>query len=129
VDRVCAKSRPEISKSLGGWPAKLTATDKHRLVCMIASGKADNAVQLTHALKEVTNVTLSTQTVRCALKEAGMKADLCHDISASILTLPPNTNTGPQSKRIGNVLFGQMRPKLIIWGLMDMSGCGKSLVG
>ena len=69
VDRVCAKSRPEISKSLGGQPAKLTATDKHsnRLVHMVASGKADNAVQLTHALKEVTNVTLNTQTVHYAL--------------------------------------------------------------
>ena len=65
VDRVHAKSRPEIAKSLGGQLAKLTVTDKHRLVHMVASGKADNAVQLTHALKEVTNVTLSTDSMLC----------------------------------------------------------------
>ena len=39
VDRVRAKSRPEISKSLGGQPAKLTATDKCRLVCMALQEK------------------------------------------------------------------------------------------
>ena len=74
VDRIRGKSRPELQKSQGGRPAKLTETDKHRLARMVASGKADNAVQLTHALKETTNITLSTQTVRRALKEAGMKA-------------------------------------------------------
>ena len=74
VDRICGKSRPELQKSQGGRPAKLTETDKCRLARMVASGKADNAVQLTHALKETTNITLSTQTVHHALKEAGIKA-------------------------------------------------------
>ena len=74
VDRIRGKSRPELQKSQGGRPAKLTETDKCRLARMVASGKADNAVQLTHALKETTNITLSTQTVHHSLKEAGMKA-------------------------------------------------------
>lgn len=74
VDRVREKSRPNIKKSRGGRPAKLTETDKRRLVRTITSGKTDNAAQLSRELKETTNIVLSTQTVRRALKEAGLKA-------------------------------------------------------
>ena len=74
VRKVRAKARPCAQKSRGGRPAKLTATDKRRLVRMVTSGKADNAVQLTRQLKDVTNVECSAQTVRRALKEAGLKA-------------------------------------------------------
>jgi transposase len=74
VDRVRAKARPGAQKSLGGRPAKLTATDKRRLVHNVTSGKADNAAQLTRELKNATNINVSTDTVRRALKEAGLKA-------------------------------------------------------
>ena len=74
VNRVRAKARPDAQKSLGGRPAKLTATDKRRLVRMVTSGKADSATQLTQELKNTTNINASTDTVRRALKEAGLKA-------------------------------------------------------
>jgi transposase len=76
VSRVRAKARPCVQKRRGGRPAKLTATDKRRLVRMITSGKADNAVQLTRRLKNVTNVECCAQTVRHALKEASLKTAL-----------------------------------------------------
>ena len=50
VDRVCGKSRPDIQKSQGGWPTKLKPTDKHRLVHLITSGKADSTTQVLESL-------------------------------------------------------------------------------
>ena len=74
VDRVRAKSRPDIQKSLGGRPTKLNSTDKRRLVRMITSGKVDSATQVTQELRDISNVDVSTETVRRALKESGLKA-------------------------------------------------------
>lgn len=74
IDRIRTKSRADIPKSHGGRPAKLKATDKRRLLRTITSGKADNAVQLTRELRDVSNIEVSAQTVRRALKEAGLKA-------------------------------------------------------
>jgi transposase len=74
VDRVRAKARSGAQKSLGGRPDKLTATEKRRLVRMLTLGKADNATQLTRELKNTTNINVSTDTMRRALKEAGLKA-------------------------------------------------------
>ena len=74
VNRVRAKARPHAQKRRGGRPAKLTATDKRRLVRKITSGEADNAVQLTRQLNDATSVECNPQTVRRALKEAGLKA-------------------------------------------------------
>ena len=74
IDRIREKSRTDIQKSRGGRPTKLSATDKRTLLCKITSGKADNAVQLTRELRDVSNINISAQTVRRALKEAGLKA-------------------------------------------------------
>jgi len=74
IDRIREKSRTDIQKSRGGRPTKLSATDKRRLLRKITSGKADNAVQLTRELRDVSNINISAQTVRRALKEAGLKA-------------------------------------------------------
>src|SRR5438128_2094529 len=74
VDRVCVKSRPDIQKSQGGWPTKLKPTDKHRLVHLITSGKADSTTQVARELRDVSNAEVSAETVRRALKEAGLKA-------------------------------------------------------
>jgi transposase len=73
VNRVRAKARPCVQKSRGGRPAKLTAANKPRLVRRVTSGKADNAVQLTRQLRDITNVGCSTQTVHHALKEAWLR--------------------------------------------------------
>ena len=68
VSRVRARARPCVQKSRRGRPAKLTATDKHRLACMITLGKADDAIQLTRQLIDVTNVECNPQAVCCALR-------------------------------------------------------------
>jgi transposase len=74
VDRVRAATRPDLQKHQAGRPAKLTATNKHRLVHMIITGKADTAAQLTRELYNSAGMELSTKTTRRALREAGMKA-------------------------------------------------------
>jgi transposase len=74
VDNVRAKARPGMLKGQGGRPAKFAASNKRRLVRMIASGKVDNAVQATKELKNSIKVEVSAQTVRRVLKEAGLKA-------------------------------------------------------
>ena len=59
---------------LGGWPTKLKAADKHMLVRLVTSGKADTATQLVKELKNATEIEVSVDTICCALKGAGMKA-------------------------------------------------------
>ena len=71
VDRVCEKSRPDIQKSLGG---QLKLTDRHKLVRMVTSGKADSATQVAQELRDISNLEVSAETVHHALKEAGLKA-------------------------------------------------------
>ncbi len=101
VSRVRAKTRPDVQKRRGGRPAKLTTTDKRRLARMVTSGKADNAVQLMRQLKDITSMECNAQTVRRALKEAGLRAvpkkksrDFCLGTSASVTTSPYSTSTG-----------------------------------
>ena len=74
VNRVRAEARPHAQKSRGGRPAKLTAKDKRKVVRMVTSGKAGNAVQAARQLKDITNLGFSVHSVRRALKEAGWKA-------------------------------------------------------
>ena len=101
VSRVRAEARPCVQKSRGGRSDKLTATDRHKLVRTIVSGRADNAVQLTRQLKDITNVECSAQTVRRALKKAGLKAapkkktrDSWRGTPTSAASLPCSTSTG-----------------------------------
>jgi hypothetical protein len=63
-----------LPKALGGCPSKLSENDLHFATHLITSGKADNAVQVAKSLAEITNQSLSSQTVRNRLKELGMKA-------------------------------------------------------
>jgi transposase len=118
VSRVRAEARPCVQKCRSGRPSKLTATDKHKLVHTIASGRADNAVQLTRQLKDVTNVECSAQTVRNTLKKAGLKAapkkksrDSCRGTSASAASLPCSTSTGRWTTGIAS--FGPMKQRSV----------------
>ena len=74
VNNVRAEARPDIQKCQAGRPAKLTAADKRHMVRLISSGKLSTAVQLTKELKDTTKVEIGVDTVRRALKDAGMKA-------------------------------------------------------
>jgi transposase len=74
VMRERARLRPNTQKRKAGRPAKLTIADKRNIVRNLMAGKADTAVQLARNLGDSTKVQISPDTVRCALKEAGMKA-------------------------------------------------------
>ena len=74
VIRVRAVTRRDAQTSRGGRPAKLTATNKRTLVSMVTSGKADTAIQLTRELRNTANIDINANTVRRALKGAGLKA-------------------------------------------------------
>ena len=116
VNNVCAQARLHVQKCQAGWPAKLTAADKHRAVRLINTRKVSTAVQLAKELKDTTKVDVSNDTVHRALKEAGMKAvskkknqGFYQSISVNALTL--HYSTSIRLQRIGNVLFGLMRLK------------------
>jgi len=53
---------------------KLSETSVHYALCLIGSGKADNAVQVTKSLQDINNTALCAQTVRNGLKKVGMMA-------------------------------------------------------
>src|SRR4051812_14759327 len=53
---------PDLPKSSGGHPTKLTPVDISYAKHIIRMRKADNAVQVTKALQNVTNQTFSSQT-------------------------------------------------------------------
>ena len=74
VSRLRSKHLSHLSKSLGGRPSKLSSANIHHAQRLISSGKADTAVDVVKALRNVTNQTLSAQTVCRNLKAAGLKA-------------------------------------------------------
>lgn len=74
ISKLCFKYRSHLSKSLGGRPSKLSSTNIRHAQRLISSGKADTAVDVAKALRNITNESLSAQTVRRNLKIAGMKA-------------------------------------------------------
>jgi len=74
VDRIRAKIYPHAKKSQGGRPPKLSKQDKRQAVRLITSGKADTAVQVTQILQNDFSTKVSSDTVRRALREAGLKA-------------------------------------------------------
>jgi transposase len=74
ISRICSRHRSHLHKAPGGCPTKLSDTNIRHALRLIGSGRADNAVQVTKALQDITNQPLSTQTVRNGLKQVGMKA-------------------------------------------------------
>src|SRR6266576_3354380 len=74
IFRLCSKKCSELHKSSGGHPTKLSPANIHHAVYLITTRKAENAVQVTKTLKNITNQSLSPTTVRRHLKKAGMKA-------------------------------------------------------
>jgi transposase len=74
ISRLSAKERPGLQKSSGGRPPKISPVDVRHAVHLLTSQKADNAVQVTRALSNITNQPLHPNTVRHHLKKSGMKA-------------------------------------------------------
>src|SRR5260370_5710106 len=67
---IWSKHCPHVPKSSGGCPSKLSSTD----ICLINSGKAENATHIAQTLQSITNQSLSHETIRTHLKNAGLKA-------------------------------------------------------
>jgi transposase len=72
ISRLRSELRSELPKSSGGRPSKLTSANIAYAKRIIRMRKADNAVQVTKALQDVTNQSISSQTVRRNLKSAGL---------------------------------------------------------
>jgi len=65
---------PSLPKKPHGHPYRLTATNVHHALHLITSQRAETAVQVTRILQNITNQSLSPNTVCRQLKKAGMKA-------------------------------------------------------
>lgn len=74
ISKIRSEYCSELPKSSGGRPRKLTPADINYARRIIRMRKADNTVQVTKALKNVTNQSISSQTVRRNLKEIGLRA-------------------------------------------------------
>ena len=62
ISRLRRKHHPYLPKSSGGCPTKLSPSNIHHGIHLISTGKAENAVQVTKALQDITNKPLSAQT-------------------------------------------------------------------
>ena len=74
ITRLHSKHCPSLQKSSGGHPTKLSVTNICHAIHFIGSGRAENAVQVTKALRDVVNKPISTQTIQNSLKKVGLKA-------------------------------------------------------
>ena len=128
VQKIYSSVKDALPKHPGGRPRSLTATGHRLLAWKATSGAADNAPQL----KRLLHLNVTPQTVRNALRRAGLKSAVKQKslffqrpIGGGSWSLPWSTSTGPW--RTGAGLFGQMRLRLIGWGQMGGPGYGKSL--
>jgi len=74
VAKLTKECHPGKENSSGGRPSKLTSTDRRAIIQHITTGKADNAVQVTHHINSIITTPVSSQTVRNVLKAANLKA-------------------------------------------------------
>ena len=74
ISRLHSKEHSELQKAAGGCPSELSSANMHYVICLISSGRTENAVQVTKALTNVVNQPLSATTVHQHLKKTGMKA-------------------------------------------------------
>src|SRR3979490_3621468 len=74
ISKICSKHFPDLPKSSGGHPVKLSPANIHHAVKLITSGKAETAVQASKALQTITNKPVTAQTVCRHLRSTGMKA-------------------------------------------------------
>src|SRR3984893_5037076 len=74
ISRLHSKHHSSLSKPLGGQPSLLSDANICYALHLISSQKAENAVQITKSLQDITNQPLSSKTVCHGLQKAGMKA-------------------------------------------------------
>ena len=64
---------PDMNKSSGGHPAKLTNANVAYTESLMHMGKVKNPSQAAKALQNITNQSICTKTLHCQLKKQGMK--------------------------------------------------------
>jgi transposase len=74
ISRVANRYHPEYTRNRAGRPLKLLERDRCHVVHWISTREADNAVEVYRILWETANMKASPDTVRRALKKAGMHA-------------------------------------------------------
>src|SRR6266481_8177164 len=74
ISKNCSAHRPDVPKSSGGHPVKLSPANIWHTVNLITSGKAKTAVQVSKALQTITNQPVTSQTVHRHLRRTSMKA-------------------------------------------------------
>lgn len=73
VSHIRSQYRPDLPVSTGGRPRKLSTANISYAVRLITSHKAENATQVTRSLQEFVEGSVSTKTVRRALRSAGLR--------------------------------------------------------
>lgn len=73
VSRIRSQYHPDLPVSTGGRPRKLSTANISYAVRLITSHKAENATQVTRSLQEFVEGSISTKTVRRALRSAGLR--------------------------------------------------------
>jgi transposase len=74
IGRISKKRTPERINAKPGRPKLLSDTDKRKIIRDITSGKCKTATQASSELAKTTNVNVSADTIRRALKENGLFA-------------------------------------------------------
>ena len=74
ISSLGSRYRPYLKKAAGGCPSKLSDSNICYALCLIGSGEAENAVQVTKSLQKIIDEPLCAQTVRNGLKKVGMMA-------------------------------------------------------
>lgn len=74
ISAIRKKHCPDLPKSSGGRPSKLSENEIRLVVRSITSRKVDTAPQAKRILKDVTNSTAGNQTIRRGLSKAGLEA-------------------------------------------------------
>ena len=73
ISHTRSEHRPELQKSFGGRPAKLSTANVEYARRIIHMGKVDNATDAAKTLQNITNTPFSSQTLHQHLKSHGMK--------------------------------------------------------
>src|SRR6266481_8023375 len=74
ISKIHSAHCPDVSKSSGGLPVKLSPANIWHAVNLITSEKAEIAVQVSKALQTITNQPVTSQTVCRHLRRTSMKA-------------------------------------------------------
>ena len=74
ISEICSKHCPNLQKSNGGRPSKLSSTTIYHSMHLISTGKLDTATQVARELSHSYQVSVSSKTICRTLRKQGIKA-------------------------------------------------------